>query len=91
MKFKFGQSNREIQATKVTQFTIVQDNRNKQVTVIQYEGRFGPNEITFLNGIEATLNERGRYIQAKSVRADCATIVPDEVPEVEKEEANETE
>jgi hypothetical protein len=65
---------------KVTQFAVVQDNRTKQVTIIQYEGRNGPQEISFLNGIEATLNNRGRYIQAKSSREDCARILPDEVP-----------
>lgn len=80
MKFQFAQSQRTIEATKVTQFAVVQDNRTKQVTIVQYEGRFGPQEIAFLNGIEATLNVRGRYVQAKSVREDCARILPDEVP-----------
>lgn len=92
MKFAFAQSQRQIEATKVTQFTVVQDNRNKQVTIIQYEGRFGPAEISFLNGVEATLNNRGRYVQAKSNREDCAMIIVEE-PEVVEEvkETTETE
>jgi hypothetical protein len=84
MKFQFAQSARTIEATKVTEFAVVQDNRTKMVTIIQYEGRNGPQEISFLNGIEATLNNRGRYIQAKSSREDCAKILKDEpVAEVE--------
>ena len=93
MKFQFAQSKRQIEATKVTQFTVVQDNRNKQVTIIQYEGRNGPAEISFLNGVEATLNNRGRYVQAKSNREDCAMIIIEEPEEVVEEvkETTETE
>jgi hypothetical protein len=83
MKFQFAQSKREIEATKVTQFNVIQDNRSKVVTIIQYDSRFGPREMSFLNGIEATLNTRGRYVQAKSAKEDCARILPDESVEVE--------
>jgi hypothetical protein len=92
MKFKFGQSNRVIESTKATQFDVIQDNRTKQVTILEYESRLGgARQIVFLNGIEAVLNERGRYVQAKSVREDCAVIVPDEVPEVAAEAEVKTE
>jgi|SRR5476651_1083721 hypothetical protein len=83
MKFQFAQSARTIESSKVTEFAVVQDNRTKMVTIIQYEGRNGPQEISFLNGIEATLNTRGRYVQAKSAREDCAKILKDEPVAVE--------
>jgi hypothetical protein len=83
MKFQFAQSTREIEATKVTQFNVIQDNRSKVVTIIQYESKFGPREMSFLNGIEATLNTRGRYVQAKSAKGDCARILPDAPVETE--------
>jgi uncharacterized glyoxalase superfamily protein PhnB len=86
MKFQFAQSSRQIEATKVTQFNVVQDNRTKQVTILDYYSeRFGTKQISFLNGVEAVLNERGRYVQAKSKREDCAIILPDEVPQEELE------
>jgi hypothetical protein len=79
MKFKFGQSSRIVEATKATQFNVIQDNRTKQVTVLEYESRLGgTRQVLFLNGIEAILNERGRYVQAKSVREDCATLIAEE-------------
>ena len=87
MRFQFAQSSRVIEAVNVNKFDVIQDNRSKTVHVIQYETARGPSQITFLNGIEATLNERGRYIQAKSKREDCAKILPDEEPKEEVTEA----
>jgi hypothetical protein len=86
MKFQFAQSSRVIEATNVNKFDVIQDNRKKTVHVIQYETSRGPSQITFLNGVEATLNDRGRYVQAKSKREDCAKILPDEEPKVEDTE-----
>lgn len=85
MKFQFAQSERVIEATSFNKFDVIQDNRKKTVHVVNYDTRRGPSQITFLNGIEATLNDRGRYVQAKSKREDCAKILPDEEPKVEEE------
>jgi hypothetical protein len=82
MKIQLGQSTREIEATKVTKFKVVQDNRSKQITVVEYEMRDGSTrEMAFLNDVEAVLNPAGRYIQAQSKREYCAKILPEPVVE----------
>jgi len=82
MKFQFAQSQREITATKVSRFKVIQDNRSKEVVTIEYETKNGDREMSFLNGIEATLNNAGRYVQAQSKRDMCARILPEPEPEV---------
>jgi hypothetical protein len=81
MKIQFAQSSRQITPIKITQFQVIQDNRPKQVTTVEYETTNGVREMSFLNGVESILNERGRYIQAQSKKEFCATLVPDEVVE----------
>lgn len=81
MKIQFAQSSRQITPTKITNFTVIQDNRPKQVTTVEYETANGTREMSFLNGVESILNERGRYIQAQSKKEFCATLVADVVEE----------
>ena len=80
MKIQFAQSSRQIIPTKITQFQVVQDNRAKQITTVEYQSTNGTREMSFLNGVEAILNERGRYIQAQSKKEFCAILVADEEP-----------
>lgn len=84
MKIQFAQSSRQITPSKITQFQVIQDNRAKQITTVEYEASNGTREMSFLNGVESILNDRGRYIQAQSKKEFCATLVPDviEDPEV---------
>lgn len=81
MKIQFAQSEREIEATKVTKFNVVQDNRTKQIVVVEYATANGTREMSFLNGVESILNDRGRYIQAQSKKEFCAKILPEAIPE----------
>lgn len=83
MKIQFAQSSREIEVTKCTKFEVVQDNRSKTVTLVEYDTPNGIREMSFLNGVEAILNNRGRYIQAQSNKEFCAQILPEPVPEEE--------
>ena len=84
MKFQFAQSDRVIEATSFNKFDVIQDNRKKTVHVVNYETNRGPMQVIFLNGIEATLNSNGRYVQARSKRDHCARILPDEEPKTEE-------
>jgi hypothetical protein len=75
MQFQFAQSSRKVKATKAAQFSIIQNDRKVTITVLQYKGKLGPAEISFINGVEAALTKTGRYEQAKSDQEFCARLV----------------
>lgn len=81
MKFQFAQSTREIEALSFKNFQVVQDNRSKTITVVEYVVAGRVAEMSFMNGVEAVLNNRGRYIQAQSNKEYCAKILPEPVQE----------
>jgi hypothetical protein len=77
---------REVLPNHVEQYNIIQDNRSKTVTVAKYEHRqLGPREMYFLNGNEAIINGRGRYVLTKSPNNKGAVLIDLSKVEEEKE------
>jgi hypothetical protein len=78
---------REVLPNHVEQYNIIQDNRSKTVTVAKYEHRqLGPREMYFLNGNEAIINGRGRYVLTKSASVQGAVII--DLSKVKDEESS---
>jgi hypothetical protein len=78
MKFQPASSKRIIESLTDTTFSITQDRKQKTITILTYQGMHTVNEIIFLNGIEAILDKRGRYVNASTTKEFCARIVTDE-------------
>jgi hypothetical protein len=70
----FGDVTTPIEPTKVTTFTVIQNNRKQVIHVVDYISRGGSNrQMTFLNQVEATLSG-ARYIRAQSQLSLCAKL-----------------
>ena len=77
-------TSREVIPFKLEEFVVVQDNRNKTVTIAHYEHKqLGNRVMIFLNGVEAYLNDRGRYVIAQSDSSKCGKLIK-ESPEEEQ-------
>lgn len=73
---------RELIPFKLEEFVVVQDNRNKTVTLAHYEHKqLGNRVMIFLNGTEAYLNNRGRYVIAQSDSSKCGKLIKEEAQE----------
>jgi hypothetical protein len=71
---------------KVESFQIVQDNRPKTVHHAVYEHKvLGMRDMYFMNGNEAIINGRGRYVLTKSPNNKGAVLIDLSKVEEEKE------
>lgn len=57
----------------IERFTVVQNNKPQVIHVVDYRQSELQRQITFLNGVEATMRN-GRYIKAQSKLEFCARL-----------------